>query len=303
MLHRFRLFLFLPLLAGAPAYAQEAPAGSAEAASPTLQLALPAETGQSNGPLSRATDSIIVSSQEDDLPWYHSGYPWQASPSDVPDEPGLQRDTLYFLGYQLVAIGVLYMLPESVTNWDKDSWKDEDVFGNWWENITHPEWDKDDWGINYVAHPYWGAAHYIRGRERGLDRTHSFLYSVLLSTLYETTYEAFFEPVSYQDLIVTPIIGSLVGEYLFSPLREHIRAKPGGLSWSDKTLLFATDPLGVLGAWTDRMLGVESRLTLQPVGSTRRQNALPESEAEAMQRRALAASTDRPWGVQVEIPW
>ena len=269
-----------------------------------LRLSLAADdTIGSAGP-ARTTDSVVVKTEDTgDIPWYHSGYAWKGPLPAEPDRDGARRDVYYFLGYQIVAIGVLYTLPTSITNWDKDAWKDEDIFGNWWENITHPEWDKDDWAINYIAHPYWGAAYYIRGRERGLDRTQSFLYSVLLSTLYETTLEAFFEPVSYQDLVVTPVLGSLAGEYLFSPLRQRVRAKPGDPTWSDKTILFLTDPLGVLGAWTDRMLGVETKLSVQPVGMTGKQIALLESETEAMQRRALAARIERPWGIQLEIPW
>ena len=54
---------------------------------------------------------------------------------------------------------------------------------------------------------------------------------------------------------MTPVVGSLAGEYIFSPLRQRIRAKPGKLDWADKAALFITDPLGVLNAETDRLLG------------------------------------------------
>ena len=36
-----------------------------------------------------------------------------------PDWKGLRQDTKYFLAYQFAVIGVLYVLPESVTNWDR----------------------------------------------------------------------------------------------------------------------------------------------------------------------------------------
>jgi hypothetical protein len=85
-----------------------------------------------------------------------------------------------------------------------------------------------------------------RARERGLDKWQSFWFSALLSTLWEFGAEAVAEPVSIQDMIVTPVLGSLVGEYLFSPWRAHIRAKPGPLSFSDKTVLVLTDPLGTV---------------------------------------------------------
>jgi len=43
---------------------------------------------------------------------------------DSRDREGLNRDTWYFLGYQWVTIGVLYVAPESVSTWS-DEQKDE----------------------------------------------------------------------------------------------------------------------------------------------------------------------------------
>jgi len=63
-----------------------------------------------------------------------------------------------------------------------------------------------------------------------------------LSTLWEYGPEALAEPVSIRDLVVTPVAGFLVGEYLLFPLRERIRTKAGTLSWSDKPLLFMIPP-------------------------------------------------------------
>ena len=75
------------------------------------------------------------------------------------------------------------------------------------------------------------------------------------------------EPVSIQNMIVTPVLGSLVGEYLFPPWRAHIRAKAGPLDWSDKVVLALTDPLGAINAQVDRWLSVKTTLQLQPIGS------------------------------------
>lgn len=193
------------------------------------------------------------------------GYRWRGPAPAQPDWSGIRRDTLYFLGYQFGAVAVLYVAPDDVSGWSEED-KEDYSFDKWKENVSHPVVDNDKWWINYVTHPYWGAAYYTRARERGFDPSQSFWYSVLLSTLFEYGVEAFAEPVSMQDLIVTPLIGSLIGEYLFSPLRERIRAKPGALDWGDKALLFATDPLGVLNAGVDSLLGVETTLQLQPIG-------------------------------------
>ena len=186
-------------------------------------------------------------------------------PAITPDWKGLRRDTLYFLGYQVAVVAVLYALPESETNWDKNT----AGFSKWWDNVSNPHRDTDDAYLNWITHPYWGAAYYIRGRERGLSRWQSFGYSALLSTLYEYGAEAFFEQPSYQDLWITPVLGSLLGEFVFSPLRESIKAKPGGPDGMDKFLLVLTDPLGAANELTDRLFGVETQVSLVPMGATR----------------------------------
>jgi Domain of unknown function (DUF3943) len=69
-----------------------------------------------------------------------------------------------------------------------------------------------------------------------LGAAESFLYSTVASTIYESGVEAFFEPPSYQDLIVTPIGGSLLGGLVFEPLRNWIRQKPER-AWYDRVEL------------------------------------------------------------------
>jgi hypothetical protein len=228
------------------------------------------------------------------------GYGWKILPPENPDWKGIGRDTAYFLTYQALIVGLLYVAPESVSGWSKED--KEDL--KWGENVANPHRDGDENYINYLLHPYWGATYYIRGRERGLDRGQSFLFSTALSTLYEFGLEAFFEQPSYQDLWATPILGSLLGEFVFTPIREHIRAKPGQLDWTDKTILFLTDPLGVLGAESDRLLGVQTTLRLQAFqpGLSARSSAhfssASYSPADGAFRQAAPA-----WGVQLQVRW
>jgi Domain of unknown function (DUF3943) len=248
-------------------------------------------------------DSMGVEATAGEEPWYYTGYPWRGPPSAEPDAQGLKRDTGYFLGYQVIVVGALYMLPESTTNWDKSDLGNGELLAQWWDHVTHPQWDGDDVTLNYIGHPYWGATYYVRGRERGLSKGQSFLYSAFLSALYEYTLEAFAEPVSIQDLIVTPVLGSLVGKYWFEPVRNRIRAKPGALSRSDKTVLFLTDPLGVVGSWTDRKLGVTSRISVQPIGPVSTCRGYPGSDCGLAPDHIVAAPTSRPWGIHVELAW
>ena len=228
------------------------------------------------------------------------GYAWRGIPPTRPDWRGVGRDTAYFLGYQFAVIAVLYIAPESISGWDREQKQNYD-FDKWRNNVSEPVWDEDKWWINYILHPYWGGTYYIRARERGLDRAQSFWYSALLSTLYEYGAEALAEPVSAQDLVVTPLAGFLVGEYLFSPLRDRIRAKPGKLDWSDKTLLFITDPLGVVNAETDRLLGVKTTLQWQPIG-LRNPAFAPGMDNPAVIPPGHARSVPV-WGLQFRADW
>ena len=214
-------------------------------------------------------------------------------PLITPDWEGLKRDTWYFVGYQAVTVAVLYALPESQTNFDRE----DASLGKWHDNVTNPEWDKDDYFVNYVLHPYWGAAYYIRGRERGLSRWQSLGYSTLLSVIYEFGAEALFEPVSYQDLIITPLAGWLIGEYVFSPIRDSIKAKEESeLDLLDKTALVLTDPLGALNGLTDKLFGVETQVALAPIVPM-----TPERNAWAgpgqLNPRRVA------WGLRLQVRW
>ena len=214
---------------------------------------------------------------------------------------------MYFLGYQAAVVAVLYALPDDQTRFDKDNV----AVSKWRYNVTHPVWDDDEPYLNYGLHPYWGAAYYIRGRERGLTRWQSLGYSALLSSLYEFGAEAFFEPVSYQDLIVTPLIGSLLGEFVFSPLRDYIRAKPGGPDRLDQLALILTDPLGAANEVVNRLFGVEAQVSFVPMRMARASGVAGAHGAS----RTFAAggvewagperarSKDVTWAVQIAVRW
>jgi len=183
----------------------------------------------------------------------------------LPDRRGIVRDTIYFFGYQFAAVGILYVLPERITNWS-DEQKDEYDFDRWAENVRNPVWDDDAWYVNYVLHPYWGSAYYTRARERGFGKAESFLYSALLSTGYEYGVEALFEHPSIQDLIVTPIAGSLIG-WAVEPVRERIKVKGPEQMWYDKLFLVMTDPLGAINSVFDRLLGIDGSVSIKSGGA------------------------------------
>ncbi len=230
-------------------------------------------------------------------------FPWRTTPPDRPDWKGAARDTVYFMVYQAIIVGVLYLAPESISGWSDQDKKDYSS-DKWEENVQDPQRDSDDFFVNYILHPYWGATYYIRGRERGFTRTQSFLFSATLSTLFEFGLEAAFEEPSYQDLWITPVLGSLVGEYWFTPVRDRIKSQPNELTWKDKTILFLTDPLGVLGTGTDRLIGLDTELQVQAfhMGNMPRLPGHAGSGDMASLSR-LPMHTEPAWGLQLRVGW
>ena len=191
-----------------------------------------------------------------ELPVAEAAFAAPVSPPAEPDWGGLARDTGYLIGYQFVGFVILYVAPESISNWSQESKKHYD-FSKWTHNVSHPVWDEDKWWINYVLHPYWGSAYYLDARGRGFSRWGSFWYSFLASNLYEFGTEAFAEPVSIQDFFVTPIAGSLLGMILEVPWR-YLVVKGESRNAGESVLLYLLDPLGQLNHGLDRLFGFEN---------------------------------------------
>jgi hypothetical protein len=216
---------------------------------------------------------------------------------DQRDRRGLRRDTWYFLGYQFAVIGILYIAPESVSGWT-DEQKSDYSLSIWWDNVKNPTRDSDDFYINYILHPYWGAAYFVRARERGYPNSEAFWYSALLSTLYEFGAEALFEQPSIQDLIVTPVFGSLLGIY-FMNVRDDVHERElarGYRSTGDKWILVLTDPLGSLNGMFDRWFGWdEANVQFSPYYRVR-QPVLPGSTQSPN-------VTDTEFGIQFSVAW
>ncbi len=153
--------------------------------------------------------------------------------------------------------------------------------------------------------------YYTRGRERGLSGWQSLGFSATLSTLYEFGAEALFEQPSYQDLVVTPLIGSLVGEFVFAPIRSNIKSKPGPLDNWDKLALVLTDPLGAANDLTNRLFGVETQVALTPFRGVyaSRPTSGPLASALYAGDGPAGARSDRlrprgpTWGLQLDVRW
>ncbi|HEX9652524.1 MAG TPA: DUF3943 domain-containing protein [bacterium] len=86
-------------------------------------------------------------------------------------------------------------------------------FRKWMKNVsTLPEIpDGDHWITNFIGHPLLGASVFAFYRNRGFSNQASVAGTLLQSTLFEYTVEGWKQPPSGIDLIVTPVLGSLIG--------------------------------------------------------------------------------------------
>ncbi len=116
-------------------------------------------------------------------------------------------------GIGFAMFGTLMILPRSVTKWEENYIEDAKL--NFKRAFSEPPvWDEDHWEINYIGHPYAGSLYYNTIRSQGGSIFHSFLFSAFVSTGWEYLYEGMAEQPSIQDLIVTPVVGSILGEFI-----------------------------------------------------------------------------------------
>lgn len=161
----------------------------------------------------------------------------------------------------LVAAGVaglLYVLPESFSKWDKSK-NSGGLVQQYKDHVSSPPVrDKDGWAVNYIGHPISGAAYYQVARNLGFSRMESFGYSVLMSTFFwEYGVEAIMEKPSIQDLWSTPVLGSILGEVFFQ-LSQHIEQQNGEVMGSKKlgsVLMVVLNPAGAISNQINEILG------------------------------------------------
>lgn len=149
------------------------------------------------------------------------------------------------------ALVVLECLPEDATNWNRAEIQSVPLFKRWREHVIDegPEWDGDKWYFNYLLHPYAGAAYFMGARSCGFNFWQSFLYSAFVSTVeWEYGIEAFMERPSIQDLFITPIVGSLIGEGFYKLKRNIVEHgyRLAGSKVLGNIVAFLIDPLNQL---------------------------------------------------------
>lgn len=120
---------------------------------------------------------------------------------------------------------VLECLPEDATSWNRDELQSVPLFKRWYNHVIKkgPEWDHDNLIFNYILHPYAGAAYYMAARSCGFNAYQSLLYCACISTIgWEFGIEAFMERPSIQDLFITPLVGSAIGECFYKTKRKIV---------------------------------------------------------------------------------
>jgi len=75
-------------------------------------------------------------------------------------------------------------------------------------------WDGDSFWWNFVGHPDVGSQTYLYYRARGYGKKESFIGSFTASFLFESTIEVMQEPFSFNDAVVTPAFGYVLGNFL-----------------------------------------------------------------------------------------
>jgi len=133
--------------------------------------------------------------------------------------------------------------PTSLTGADhEDEW--EEASAHFKEAWTKPPViDKDRAAVNYLGHPYFGMNFYLSQRNYGESPLYSFLFATLTSTCFEYFIESWSERPSIQDLLITPIVGSILGELVFRATQEM---RKDGLTTGEKVILTVINPLYVL---------------------------------------------------------
>ena len=142
----------------------------------------------------------------------------------VPDWKRLWTNTAVLSGAYIGTLLVLECLPEDATSWNRAELQDVPLFKRWHNHVIKegPEWDHDKFYFNYILHPYAGAVYFMSARSCGFNTWQSLLYCTCVSTIgWEFGIEAFMERPSIQDIFVTPLVGSAIGEGFYH-IKRHL---------------------------------------------------------------------------------
>lgn len=168
-----------------------------------------------------------------------------APPSTLDDQSGWARwnaslwgVSATVLAFDTVMLLAFTQLPTDVTGWH------EPEFNGLKKNFTEgPRVDNDRFAFNYIAHPLAGSEYYLIARNRGLNWWQSMSYSAALSSIFEFLIESAYEQAAWQDIWITPVSGTVIGELRWQvkkALENPYTGKPVGTF--NKILYVVIDP-------------------------------------------------------------
>src|SRR5688572_26177947 len=148
------------------------------------------------------------------------------------------RAELFIGGAELLGATVLILSPKEITKWSPD-WE-QDAWRHMKRSLSKlPVWDDDDWKINFIGHPIAGSHYYNSLRSQDASIFHSFLFATAQSFIWEYIIEATAEKPSTQDLIITPIVGSILGESINQLTMNMCR---NGFNFFEKLFVLILNP-------------------------------------------------------------
>lgn len=188
-------------------------------------------------------------------------YPYSRTRS-MPDWRRLWLNTGILMTAGVSTMLILEALPADATAWNKTENAKIPLFKRWWRNVHDgPVWDGDNLVFNYILHPYAGAAYYMGARSNGFNMWGSFLYTFCISSFFwEYGFEAFNEIPSIQDLLITPVVGTILGEGFYVAKRHIVNNgyRLFGSKVAGYAVAFLLDPLNEL---TGYFRGDQKKLT------------------------------------------
>lgn len=124
--------------------------------------------------------------------------------------------------------------------------------------------------------------------------------AVMMSSLYEFAIDQL-ERQSIQDLIATPVIGSLAGIY-FMDLRKRIKSEDTFNS-QDKLVLVVTDRLGALNNLVDRLLGIGPGEKMHCNLLLAKGTGLEKTPDNSVQKSPMKTGSSPVFGLRISVNW
>lgn len=106
-----------------------------------------------------------------------------------------------------------------------------------------PVWDRDSISWNYGVHPIMGSFSYLAYRNRRAHWAEAFAGAAINSAIYEYLIAGGTQQPSINDMIVTPVFGSLLGEGIYQLKKRCLRNSH--LNFIEKVFITLTDPFEV----------------------------------------------------------